>query len=127
MKIRSLKALRWLPVLSILVFWACRVSDTQGDQYLVWHLNASLADYDTVSIKLVDAQDTTLVYEEIWNAKLPDPEHFPKHKLEAARDKDFTIQIRAYNDKHELVWAKNIEVAGGHPKDPILVTADLRL
>jgi Cadherin-like beta sandwich domain len=117
---------RWLPVLALLLLWACRVTDTEGDEYLVFHLSESLADYARVDISLV-SPDTSVTYELIWNAKLPNPSAFPRHKLGAAKGKDFVIRVRAYNDKSEQVLAKNIPVVAAAPGAELVFQEDLRL
>jgi len=81
-----------------------------------------------VSIKLVDAKDSSLVYEVVWNAGIPDPAHFPKYKLTAAKDKDFTIQIRCYNAKHELLLLQGCGGGwGSKPQTSVVLMPDVRL
>jgi len=120
-------ALLLLPVFAVLMAWACTGSETEADQYLTWHLTDAYKDYDTVSIKLVATGDTTLIYEVVWNAKIPEPSRFPKYRLTAAKGKDFTIQIRCYNAAHELVLSKDVDVAGANPKEVVTLVPDVRL
>jgi hypothetical protein len=110
-----------------LLTWACTSEEAEGDTYLSWNLNKSLADYDSVVIKLIDPVDSNHVLEEVWSKKLPDPEHFPKYKLTVAKGKKFVIQIRAYNAKGELQFAKTVIIDGDVPQPPITIFADLRL
>ncbi|MDB5047873.1 MAG: hypothetical protein JWO30_944 [Fibrobacteres bacterium] len=116
-----------LALAALAAIWSCNNTATDSDQYLTWDLTDAYKSYDTVSIKLVDVKDPSLVYEVVWNAGIPDPGNFPKYKLTAAKDKDFIIQIRCYNAKHELLLSKDIEVDGAKTTAPVILMTDVRL
>jgi hypothetical protein len=116
-----------LAMFGMAMLWSCDTTTIEGDQYLTWNLNQAYKVYDTVSIKLVDSKDTTLVYEVVWNDKIPDPANFPKYKLTVAKNKDFKIQIRCYNAKHELLLSKDVEVVGAKPKTITQLLPDTRI
>jgi hypothetical protein len=122
----SLAALALAALLSLMLA-SCRESDIEGDQYIDWDLSPALAEYDSVSIRLVATGDTNLLYEDVWHAKLPDPVNFPKHRLGNARGKDFTIRIRAFSAKRELLLAKDIKVQGKTAQPADIGQGDLRL
>ncbi|MDB5103290.1 MAG: Biofilm-associated protein [Fibrobacteres bacterium] len=127
--LRAIIAKSWilLPAFILALIWACTPDATEGDQYLQFHLSESLKDYNIVVITLVDAADSTIPYEEVWNDSIPDPLHFPKHRLTAAKDKDFVIKIRGYDSRHELVYAKDVAVVDGKPKETLILRSDNRL
>jgi|GEM_PF-2193606 len=121
------QALRFLPILALLIVWACSLNDSVEDQYLTWHLSEGLKDYKRVEINLVDVADPTLVYEHVWNDTLPDPVHFKKYRLGAAKDKNFTIQIRCYGADGGLLLSKDVKVEGKTQKSTQSVLTDPRL
>lgn len=112
---------------SLSVLWSCFASDPDAEEYLNLTLNASYADYDTVSIRLVEAGDTDKVLEVVWNDKIPEPAKFPRHKLTSAKGRDFIIQIRCYNARHELLMSKNVKVEGKKPDPAVVLVPELRL
>lgn len=119
-----------LPLLALagLAFiWSCNTTSEDGDQWITWSLNPSVADYDTVDIKLVDTKDPAIVYDKVWHAPIGDPAKFPRFKVLLAKGKDFTIQIRCYNKASDLLLSKDIPVEGAKPGAPIVLTADVRL
>lgn len=116
-----------LALAALALIGSCNTSDPEADQYLTWNLNDAYKAYDSVSIKLVDAKDTSLVYEVVWGGKIPDPAHFPKYKLTVAKDKDFTIRIRCFNAERELVLAKDVPVVGTKSQPTVLLVPDVRL
>jgi hypothetical protein len=125
------KSLPWLflafCVLGTLSLFSCTASESDGDQYLTWNLSESLKDYDRVVITLVKSEDAAAVLEEVFDGKLLDPAGFPKYKLKEAKGKDFTVRIRAYNDKHEVVLAKDVIVKSKSAQPTRVLQADLRL
>jgi hypothetical protein len=113
--------------LGALSLFSCTASESEGDQYLTWNLSESLKDYDRVVITLVKPEDTSSVLEYVHDGKLPDPLGFPKYKLKEAKGKDFIVRIRAYNDKNEVLLAKDVSVKSRTSQPTRVLQADLRL
>ncbi len=126
MKVSFKKILSILLPLVMLCFWACTTNETGGDQYLAFKLSETLKGYDRVLIRLINTNDTGTAYDTVWNAKLPDPSSITRYKLKQAKGKNFTIQIRGFNND-QLLWSKDVVVKEGKPESPTVPVSDLRL
>jgi hypothetical protein len=93
---------------------SCQSTDpAPGDQILHLTLDDSLSRYDSVSIVVVDAKDTSLILERIWYGPLLFPSKIPAKTLTAAKDKPFAVKIVGYGADDQIALRTLIYYEGG--------------